>query len=124
MIRRWLGRWGPVLLWMAVIYAFSHMPADLSNRVARPTLIRKLGHLGEYATLGALLARAQGHPRWVPLAAGALYAASDEWHQTFVAGRSGELADVALDAAGVAIGVAAWAVMGRRWAQSAKKGSR
>ncbi len=41
-------------------------------------------------------------PAWL---VGTLYAASDEWHQTFVAGRSGEVRDVMLDSAGVACGV-------------------
>ena len=42
---------------------------------------------------------------------GTLYAASDEIHQLFVPGRSGQLRDVFLDSAGVAAGILlAWAV--------------
>jgi VanZ family protein len=37
-----------------------------------------------------------------------LYAASDEIHQTFVSGRHGTPIDVAIDAVGVAIGIAVW----------------
>lgn len=36
---------------------------------------------------------------------GALYAASDEFHQLFVPGRSGQISDVLLDSAGVCFGV-------------------
>ena len=36
---------------------------------------------------------------------GALYAASDELHQRFVSGRSGEIKDVLLDSSGVAFGI-------------------
>ena len=42
---------------------------------------------------------------------GTLYAASDEIHQLFVPGRSGQLRDVLLDSDGVAAGILlAWAV--------------
>ena len=36
-----------------------------------------------------------------------LYACSDEWHQTFVPGRSGQISDVCVDFIGIAIGVLA-----------------
>ncbi len=36
---------------------------------------------------------------------GTVYAASDEWHQSMVPGRSGSIEDVLIDAAGVAVGV-------------------
>ena len=42
---------------------------------------------------------------------GTLYAASDEIHQLFVPGRSGQLRDVLLDSAGVAAGILlAWMI--------------
>ena len=57
--------------------------------------------------LGALLYRALG--REAPaLAAGIAYAASDEVHQHFVRGRHGSPVDVAIDAAGVALGMVIW----------------
>lgn len=34
-----------------------------------------------------------------------LYSCSDEWHQTFVSGRSGQLRDVGIDAIGFTIGI-------------------
>ena len=39
-----------------------------------------------------------------------LYALSDEWHQTFVEGRNGSIADVAKDSIGIICGVAAGAL--------------
>ena len=48
------------------------------------------------------------------LAAGIAYAISDEMHQLFVAGRVGSPIDVAIDSAGVAIGVLLW----RRYSQT------
>jgi VanZ family protein len=37
-----------------------------------------------------------------------LYAASDEFHQTFVRGRMGSPIDVAIDAIGVVAGIVIW----------------
>ena len=53
--------------------------------------------------------------RWaIPaLALGVAYAASDELHQHFVPGRTGAPLDVAIDAVGVALGVAAWRQLGK-----------
>lgn len=47
----------------------------------------------------------------LPWLIAALYAASDEIHQLFVPGRSGQLSDVILDSAGALAGVAAFAVI-------------
>ena len=54
------------------------------------TPVRKCAHAGEYAVLGALLcllALEQRLSVGIALAAGALYAAGDEFHQRFVPGR-------------------------------------
>lgn len=100
-------RWVPVVAWMGLIFVFSHQPGPVSQRLAASTPVRKLAHLGEYAVLGALAGRAAGRP--LPaLALGAAYAATDEWHQTFVPGRSGQAADVLLDSAGAAAGAWLW----------------
>ena len=67
----------------------------------------KVGHLVLYGILGATLAR----PLWqgVPFAAlvliGALYGASDEWHQSFVPGRQVSALDWIADLFGVAFGL-------------------
>jgi VanZ family protein len=86
--------------------------------------VRKAGHLIEYALLGGLLHRAAAHhqasagekDRWGPhrvlgaLIVVALYAASDEFHQRFVASRTPSVWDVLLDIAGGAAG------LGVKWA--------
>ena len=65
-------------------------------------------HLVVYGILGALLARGrrlQGHiPHAVLILAGALYGASDEWHQSFVPGRQVSALDWVADLCGVAAG--------------------
>lgn len=72
-------------------------------------LVRKAGHLSEYAILGLLLARAfsaSGHRflrrRWfvVSLVLLSLYALSDEFHQSFVPSRTASVYDSLIDIAG------------------------
>lgn len=45
---------------------------------------------------------------------GIAFAASDEWHQTFVPGRGGLVGDVLIDLVGVALAVGVLAVLWRR----------
>jgi hypothetical protein len=107
MLRSSLVRWLPVVAWAGLIFALSSVP-DLGTGLGGWDLVlRKIAHAGEYAILGALLVRATGKPI-VALALGTLYAISDEIHQSFVPGRLGSPLDVAIDAVGVAIGVALW----------------
>ena len=86
--------------------------------------VRKGAHFAEYALLGAALLghvlawrakRGLGRPRALAWGLGTAYAASDELHQFFVPGRSGEFLDVLLDSAGVAVGVALlWLLLRKR----------
>lgn len=105
---RFLILWGPALAQMAVIYAASSLP-----RV--PTLPGGLsdhaGHFIGYALLAALFLRALAGAGWAGvtwrtagLAWGlsALYGASDEWHQRFVAGRFAAVDDWIADVLGAA----------------------
>jgi VanZ family protein len=102
-VRAWL----PVLAWAAVIFAFSSVP-DLGTGLGGWDLVlRKLAHAAEFAVLGVLLLRATGRAGSA-FAIGVLYAISDEVHQSFVPGRLGSPIDVAIDAAGVAVGVLLW----------------
>ena len=99
--------WLPVLGWAVVIFVFSSIP-DLGTGLGGWDLVlRKLAHTAEYAILGALLVRATARA-WPAFGLGVLYAASDEIHQTFVSGRHGTPVDVAIDAVGLAIGIALW----------------
>ena len=96
--------WLPVVLWAGLIFGLSSVP-DLGTGLGTWDLVlRKIAHFCEYAVLGALLLRALG--RELPaVAAGIVYAASDELHQRFVPGRHAAFRDVAVDAAGVLAGV-------------------
>ncbi len=102
--------WAPVLLWAAVIFAFSSLPSLGTDLGTWDLVLRKLAHLAEYAILGGLLLRAT--PRLGPaVVLAALYAVSDEVHQTFVEGRVGAVLDVAIDTLGALGGVLAWALI-------------
>ena len=86
------------------------------------TVFRKLGHFTEYTVLGFLLTLTVRRLRktkklksrqtlplggiWLPALLALLYAASDELHQRFVAGRSCELRDVLIDFSGACLGIA------------------
>jgi VanZ family protein len=110
-----LRLWLPVVAWAALIFALSSVPGLGTGLGTWDLVLRKLAHAGEYAVLGALLARATGRPR-LAFALAVLYAASDELHQHFVRGRHGAPLDVAIDAAGALIGVTLWRLSPRRFA--------
>jgi VanZ family protein len=102
---RVLSAWLPVVAWAGLIFTLSSIP-DLGTGLGGWDLVlRKLAHAAEYAVLGLLLLRALGRPL-LSLGLGAAYALTDEIHQAFVPGRQGSALDVAIDTAGVAIGVA------------------
>jgi VanZ family protein len=103
-----LMRWGPVVAWAAVIFAFSSV-AHLGTGLGTWDLVlRKLAHLTEFAILGALLMHALGRAG-LAVAIGSLYAATDELHQAFVDGRVASPVDWTIDTAGVLAGVLLYA---------------
>jgi VanZ family protein len=128
----------PLLLWMALIFGMStHVGASpnsesllerILGRLAPGVLaqlsaeqrdllnylLRKLGHICEYAILTVLAVRAlqRDQPGWRwqsglgAVLFSILYAGTDELHQRFVPDRTGSIRDVAVDALGVAVAVA------------------
>jgi VanZ family protein len=122
---------------MIVIFAFSHQP--YSGRETEKYLgganvpVRKLGHITEFMVLFLLVRWAlqrQGEPKNDSSGESAVlrfvkspsvlafvfaisYAATDEWHQSFVPGRSSNWNDVAVDACGVSAGAVALAIAGK-----------
>jgi VanZ family protein len=102
-----IGRYGPPLLLMAVIFVLSAQP-NLKTDLGTVDLIgRKAVHMTEYGLLWLLWWRALDLRRpGVAVAITLLYAVTDEFHQSFVDGRHGTPVDVLIDAAGVGIVVA------------------
>ncbi len=126
--------WGLVVLWCAVIYCFSefsfftgentehiirHMIKDLSFAGAEGNdtsfslnfVIRKFAHLSAFGVLAVLVWKALVPHRFAYIGAwsfAVLYAATDEWHQSFEPGRTALVSDVLIDATGAAL--ALWVV--------------
>ncbi|HEX6491135.1 MAG TPA: VanZ family protein [Gaiellaceae bacterium] len=99
-----VSAWLPVFAWAALIFALSSIPHLGTSLGVWDTILRKGAHLAEYAVLGTLLVRALGHETPAFLS-GVAYAATDEFHQHFVAGRHASPVDVGIDAIGVLSGV-------------------
>ena len=121
-----LWRYGPLVFWMALIFAGSTdaLSASHSGLIVRPALlwlfphitepqiavvhflVRKLSHFSEYAILAVLAARAfQGSARkalrqkWflASLVLIVVYAFSDEIHQSFEPSRTASIYDSLID---------------------------
>ena len=88
-----------------------HLGAELTERVDWD--VRKCAHVTIYTILSLLLYRsiAIGSPNFrsrnvlLTFVLGVLYAASDEYHQSFVASRGASAADVLMDSYGVLVGL-------------------
>jgi VanZ family protein len=108
-----LRRYIPPIALMCVIFALSAQ-ADLNSGLgAWDTVLRKTVHMLAFGLLWWLWQRALA----MPLAAAAIalgYAASDEWHQSFVEGRVGSALDWGIDAVGIVVAAALWARSSRR----------
>ena len=97
--------------------------------------VRKTAHALEYALLGVLMTgilysekikkglKANRLFFVIPWVLCILYAASDEFHQTFVPGRSGQFSDIGLDSAGALIGVLVCVrVLSLKWDKAQRTG--
>jgi VanZ family protein len=113
---------GPLIRWL--------FPQISDHALASAVfVVRKCAHLTEYAILAWLLWRAIRKPirgdtrpwRWSEafLVVGlvALYASTDEFHQTFVPSRQGSVWDVLLDTTGAAVGMLFLWIVGR-WSKN------
>jgi len=114
-----LGRVGPPLALMALIFFLSAQPDLNSGLGGWDTVLRKLAHMAEYGLLWFLWWRALGYGNpSIAIVIALAYAASDEYHQTLVEGRSGSAADWAIDAAGAGLAGLAVVLRARRRARS------
>jgi VanZ family protein len=104
-----LDLWLPPLLLMGVIFFLSAQPSLDSGLGVIDHVGRKLIHFAEYALLCFLWWRAlvtvtsPGRAALFAFLLASAYAASDEYHQTFVEGRHGSPIDWAIDSAGAAL---------------------
>lgn len=109
---RRLRPWFPAIAWAALIFGLSSIPSLGTGLGFWDVLLRKLAHAAEFGWLALLVWFALRRERSAPLrvtgyvAAGLIasgYAATDEYHQSFVSGRVGSATDWAIDTAGVVI---------------------
>ena len=111
-----LGRWALVAAWMAVVFVVS----SLSRLGIAARVPDWISHPVEYGIGAVLLCRALTAPGRVPRGTSAvtavllatLYGVTDEYHQSFVPGRTADPADVGKDF----LGATAAALFYRRWA--------
>jgi VanZ family protein len=107
-------RWIPVVLWAGFILTATSIP-NVPAPAAPGT--DKLAHVAMYAVFGVLALRAAWHAAPSPrtlvltLAAIALFAAVDEWHQRFIPSRSADAVDWLADVAGATLGIGSLAVL-------------
>lgn len=119
------------IIWMMLIFYMSHQPAKISSTQSNKVIhtikrvtkneeiknkinyfvVRKGAHIFLFFILGILLFESiySGDnfliSIFLALLLSFLYACSDEYHQTFVVGRSGEFKDVLIDFSGSFISV-------------------
>jgi VanZ family protein len=132
-LREILKAWLPVVLWMTLMIFGSTdlMSAEHTSRFLTPflrwlnpdispaaiavahLLLRKAAHVIEYAILSGLLFRALrdligGFWRRaaVALVPALIFAAADEYHQSFIPSRTSSLGDVFVDYGGAIVGIA------------------
>ncbi|MBS2771290.1 VanZ family protein [Anoxybacillus sp. PDR2] len=126
MVRKWVW-WSLVGIWCLVIYCFSeasyftgentahilqkwigHEGWEEGEGAASPLnfVIRKFAHLSAFGILAVLVFQALYPKRWAYVWAwsfAAVYAATDEWHQSFEPGRTALFSDVVIDACGALV---------------------
>lgn len=141
---RFIKFWAPLILWMLFIFMASTdlLSAEHTSRFLVPFLrwlkpdislaaivsihffVRKTAHLLEYAVFAALLWRAIHYgtslrpvfrvEATIVFFFATLYAAGDEFHQSFIHSRGSSPRDVIVDGAGVLLGLAASWFIARR----------
>lgn len=106
-----------LIFWMGLIFFFSAKPAVQSAKKI-DFAVRKSAHACEYAALSVLFfVNYKKKSRKIKQIVGmsalstALYAVTDEIHQLFVPGRSGQITDVILDSCGGLIGAVLSAII-------------
>jgi len=118
-MKKHLFNWSLVVIWLALIFFLSHRP-NLKTELGYDFWLRKAAHIVEYAVLCFLIFRAMLGSQFstkrallVSVLFSILYAASDEYHQTFIFGRNGSAKDWGIDSAGAVIGGALLALIHR-----------
>ena len=108
-------RWLPALVVMFTIFVFSSQSAsELPDFDWADRLVKKGGHMVGYALLTVSYWRALCFRRekwWLAWGFALFYALTDEYHQSFVPGRSPSIWDIVIfDNLGALFGLGVWAL--------------
>jgi hypothetical protein len=125
-----LFRWVPAVVMMGLIFLASSTPAShLPYFGAIDLLVKKGGHAIGYALLGLAYFHALPGRLSVPYRAvmallmAVLFSLSDEFHQSFVEGRTSTLRDVLIDTGGASLALFAAAIYSSSSKSSSSSGS-
>jgi VanZ family protein len=118
-----IKRWGPAILVMGLIFIASNTSgSDIPKFGIFDLIVKKGGHMLGYALLAASFFHGldNGKRASRSVFAGAvllaiLYAASDEFHQSFTPGRSPAIMDICIDTIGSIIGISVLCFFRRRF---------
>ena len=126
--KRLVLAWTLLILWMLFIFIMSSFNGvmssnqsgsiavliynlfDISDTEKVSFIVRKCAHVSEFFILGILVINLVSkynvkHIYLISFIICVLYASSDEFHQLFVPGRSGQVTDIFIDMIGVVLGL-------------------
>jgi phosphate butyryltransferase len=107
-----------LILVCIVIFLFSNQAGEESSKISNDLIVRKMGHFSEYMILGFfsfsylsnIFMKVNSHGNYKKTVIlsqifSVVYASTDEFHQTFVVGRDGNVIDVLIDSSGALVGI-------------------
>ena len=132
--KRLVLAWTLLILWMLFIFIMSSFNGvmssnqsgsiavliynlfDISDTEKVSFIVRKCAHVSEFFILGILVINLVSkynvkHIYFISFIICVLYASSDEFHQLFVPGRSGQVTDVLIDLIGVVLGLSIYCLI-------------
>ena len=132
--KRLVLAWTLLILWMLFIFIMSSFNGvmssnqsgsiavliynlfDISDTEKVSFIVRKCAHVSEFFILGILVINLVNkynvkHIYFISFIVCVLYASSDEFHQLFVPGRSGQVTDVLIDLIGVVLGLSIYCLI-------------
>ncbi len=107
-LKKLLSLWLPPIIWMGLIFLLSSRPTIKTTQIYwQDFLVKKTAHFIEYAILSFLYIRAflgssfsRKKTFILAFLISLIYAASDEYHQSFIPGREPRVRDVVIDSIG------------------------
>jgi VanZ family protein len=120
--------WLFVVVWAGFIFALSATPnLRFVQADTLDFIVRKAGHMAAFGILAVLAWRAISYSRRrgavaISLVLTIVYAASDEFHQSFTAGRHASPVDVGIDTIGAVIALLTLTAWLRYWSRRTVRG--